>query len=392
MTDTRAYEAISADSHVLEPPDLFSSRLPASVRDRAPRLAAFEGGSAWFVEGSDPVTLPDTAVTGSAYRRHGAAPEGPVSFDDVLPALHDPAERIKAQVADSVDAEVLYPNPGLWDAIGLLDDAEVRLECVRAYNDWLADFVAHDPNRLVGVAKIPTTTPEDARAELVRAVEELGLKGAVLDAWPSGSAVSGNPDDDPFWEAVDRTGVPVSLHVAVGAGRSTRPPSGINPGLKPPMADAALPMVAAGVLDRFPNVRLVFAHGDAGWVFHWLEFMDINYVRHRHLSEYALADADALPSEYIRRHSWFTFHQDRSAVKNRRKLGNAHLMWASHFPFDDTDWPDDRQQAELVTAEVPADERRGLLAGNVAKLYRLPGSEDGFADAELRAFDELVHF
>jgi hypothetical protein len=164
MTDTRAYEAISADSHVLEPPDLFSSRLPASVRDRAPRLAAFEGGSAWFVEGSDPVTLPDTAVTGSAYRRHGAAPEGPVSFDDVLPALHDPAERLKAQVADSVDAEVLYPNPGLWDAIGLLDDAEVRLECVRAYNDWLADFVAHDPTRLVGVAKIPTTTPEDARA------------------------------------------------------------------------------------------------------------------------------------------------------------------------------------------------------------------------------------
>jgi predicted TIM-barrel fold metal-dependent hydrolase len=390
MTDTRAYEAISADSHVLEPPDLFTTRLPANLRDRAPRVEAFEGGSAWIVEGFEPITLPDTAATGSAYRRRRDA-SGPISFDDVLPALLDPAERLKAQVADSVDAEVLYPFAPLWDAIGELDDASLRLECARAYNDWIAEFTSHAPDRLIGLAKIPTSSPAEARDELLRAVKDLNLRGAILDGWPSGSTVSGNAEDDPFWQAVDETGVPVSLHYAVGAGKASSPPPGITPGLKPPMADAALPMVAAGVLDRFPNVRLVFAHGDAGWAFHWLEFMDINYVRHRHLSEYALADADALPSEYIRRHSWFTFHQDRSAVKNRQKLGAAHMMWASHFPLDDTDWPDDRQQASLVTEEVPADERHGLLAGNVANLYRLPGYEAGFTDAQINGFDVLVH-
>ena len=59
-----------------------------------------------------------------------------------------------------------------------------------------------------------------------------------------------------------------------------------------------------------------------------------------------------MPSEYIRKHSWFTFHQDRAAVKNRSKLGPTHLMWASHFPDEESDWPDNRQQAMRVTNEV----------------------------------------
>jgi hypothetical protein len=46
----------------------------------------------------------------------------------------------------------------------------------------------------------------------------------------------------------------------------------------------------------------------------------------------------------------------------------------------------------LVTDEAPAEERHALLAGNVAKLYRLPGHEDGFGAEEISAFDQLVHF
>jgi predicted TIM-barrel fold metal-dependent hydrolase len=99
-----------------------------------------------------------------------------------------------------------------------------------------------------------------------------------------------------------------------------------------------------------------------------------------------------VPSDYIRRHTWFTFHQDRPAVKNRQRLGGVHLMWASHFPYEDSNWPDNRQQAMLVTDEAPDDERSALLAGNVARLYRLPGYEEGFTADEASAFDQLVHF
>jgi predicted TIM-barrel fold metal-dependent hydrolase len=391
MTDSNEYTLISADSHVLEPPDLFH-RVPAHLRSRAPKLSSVNGSDAWVVEGADPVPLPPTAASGSGYQRFNDKKDTPLTFADVLPGLYDPAERIRTQDSDSVHAEVLYPSAKLWEAITLVEDRDLKLACVRAYNDWIAEFCSHDPDRFIGLGKIPSTTCEDARDELVRCVDELNLRGAILDAWPSGNAVAGNADDDPFWDAVNDKQVPVSLHYAVGGGKTTLPPSGIAPGLKPPMADAALPLVAAGVFDRFPHVRLVFAHGNAGWAFHWLEFMDINYVRHRHLDEYAMPDPDAIPSEYIRRYSWFVFHQDRSSVKNRHKLGAAHLMWGSHFPYEDANWPDDREQAMRVTDEVPAEDRQSLLADNVGRLYRLRGHEHGFGDGEVERFEQLVHF
>jgi predicted TIM-barrel fold metal-dependent hydrolase len=316
----------------------------------------------------------------------------PLTWEDVLPSLYDPAERVNAQWVDSVDAEVLYPSTELWDAIKQLDDADLKLALIQAYNNWIAEFCAFQPDRLLGLAKLPSTGVEAARDELVRCVQELGLRGAVLDAWPSGAPASGRPDDEAFWETVNELRVPISLHIGVGVDASTTPPSGIAPGLRPPMAEALLPMVAAGVFDRYPDVRVVFAHGDAGWALHWMEFFDTVYVRHKHLSEYTLQDENALPSEYMRKHAWFTFHQDRPAVKNRHRLGAVHLMWAGHFPYDDCNFPDDLQQAMRVTDEVAAEDRQALLAGNVARLYRLPGHEASFSGDEVVAFEQLVHF
>jgi predicted TIM-barrel fold metal-dependent hydrolase len=397
MTDNMKFSIISADSHVLEPPDIFTSRLPAGLRSRAPKLVDVDGVSQWAVDGSEPIPVPATAGTGSGW---GIAAMGAgsadsaqgISWSAVLPALYDPAERVRAQWVDGLDGEILYPSTDLWDSIKQLGDPELQVALVRAYNDWIAEFCAFDPTRLSGIAKLPTTSVTDAQDELTRAVEELGLRGAVLDAWPSGAAAGGNPNDDPFWETANGLRVPISLHFGIGQATSTSPAAGIAPGMKPPMADALLPMVAAGVFDRNPDVRVVFAHADAGWALHWMEFFDINYVRHRHLAEYALQDPEALPSEYMRRHVWFTFHQDRSAVKNRSRLGNAHLMWASHFPFHDANFPEDRQQAMRVTDEVSDSDRQALLATNVGRLYRLPGFEDGFTRDEIDGFDRLVHF
>ena len=84
-----------------------------------------------------------------------------------------------------MDAEVLYASPHLWDAIKQVEDTELRLECARAYNDWISDFCSYNPDRLIGIGKLPTSSIEDARKELVRIVEDPVLRGAVIDAWPS---------------------------------------------------------------------------------------------------------------------------------------------------------------------------------------------------------------
>ena len=167
MLDMSGCSLISADSHVIEPPDLFSARLPAKLRDRAPRLETASGVCRWSVDG-DSAPLPDSVVNGSGWRR---APHGPRTFDDVLPALYDAPQRLVAQDADGVAAEVLYPFPGLWDLIRASTDHEVILGCVRAYNDWIAEFSADSPNRLIGLGRIPMTGFDDACEELERCVE-----------------------------------------------------------------------------------------------------------------------------------------------------------------------------------------------------------------------------
>ncbi|HEY6533481.1 MAG TPA: amidohydrolase family protein [Acidimicrobiales bacterium] len=378
----REYSLISADSHVVEPPDLFLAGLPAHMRSRAPRMEEHDGVSTWAVEGQPPVELPVFA------RNMGEGSR----FDDLDLAVHDPVERLAAQETDSLDAEVLYSSPRLWDAIKQLDDPELRLACTRAHNDWIARFSGHDRDRLIGLGRISSADAGEATTELRRCVDELDLRGVVLDTWPGGTPTLDGPGDQ-FWGAVEETGIPVSLHIAVGDAASTSPPSGIFAGVRPPMADASLALLGSGVFERYPGVRLVLAHGDAGWAFHWLEFMDANYMRRRHLPGHRMpfADPDALPSEYLRRHCWFTFHQDRTVLKNRALMGTSHLLWASEYPLDGTDWPEDRGQAVRTTDGLDTEDRHAVLAENTARLYRLPGHEAGFPAAAVDAFEPLVH-
>ena len=121
---------------------------------------------------------------------------------------------------------MLYGYPYLWDAIKQVDDGELRLACARAYNDWIAEFSAHSPNRLIGLGRLPSTGVEDARQELLRCVEQLGLRGVVLDGWPSGSSSAADPSDDPFWETANGLGVPISVHYAFGPDAETALPAG----------------------------------------------------------------------------------------------------------------------------------------------------------------------
>jgi predicted TIM-barrel fold metal-dependent hydrolase len=388
MTGTTRYELISADSHVLEPPDLFSTRLPAALRDRAPKLETADGVSQWVVEDVAPAPLPASAVTGSGYNLPGGVSAG-AAFDDVMPALHDPAARLKAQYADSVDAEVLYGFPHLWDTIKQVSDPDLRTACAQAHNEWLSEFCAHAPDRLVGVGRIPTGSLEDATAEMQRIVDELGLKGFVLDALPEGFVSPADPRLDAIWEVASDSGLPITFHYGLGGARSA-PTAAIAAGMKPPAADSILPMASGGAFERFPTLRMVMAHADAGWIFHWMEFLDNTYMRQRHLELFKLPNPDVYPSEYMRRHFWFTVQHDRAAVSKRAMMGLEHLMWASHFPLDAANWPDDREQAVQLTAELPADEKQAILADNVARLYQLDGYEP-VLPPDFDAIERLVY-
>src|SRR6266508_2030285 len=113
---------ISADSHVSEAGDLWTTRVPAKFRDAAPSFPSRR----------------DRAGTGRFEEKTGG---------------YDPNERLKEMATDGVSAEVLYPTLGL--RLFGLDDAELQEACFRAYNDWIIEYCSVAPDRLVGVGCIP---------------------------------------------------------------------------------------------------------------------------------------------------------------------------------------------------------------------------------------------
>ena len=138
------YRLISADSHVNEPPDLWTARVPAALRDRAPRIERFEEGDAWVLEGvQDPITFGMNACAGL----EPEAMRGWVRFEDIRPGGHDPAARVEEMGRDGVDAEMLYPTPRLAQAVVANRDRDYRAAMIPAYNDWISEYVGYAPDR-----------------------------------------------------------------------------------------------------------------------------------------------------------------------------------------------------------------------------------------------------
>src|SRR5581483_8950672 len=156
-----------------------------ALRERAPRVVKDErGGDVWvFDTGKARRPLGLTAVAGLSYLQFRNAG---LAYESIRPGSFEPAARLADMDLDGIHAQVLYPSVTLAGAATYSDDPELQLACVRAYNDWLAQFCSHAPDRLYGLGIIPTTGVADAAAELERALA-LGHRGAVISAWPNGS-------------------------------------------------------------------------------------------------------------------------------------------------------------------------------------------------------------
>jgi predicted TIM-barrel fold metal-dependent hydrolase len=359
----------SADSHVLEPPDLWTSRVETRLRSEVPTCAIDGVNAVWQVAGGS-LTRPWPRDGASRALWHGEA-----------------AGRLAQQDWDSIAAEILYPSEDLWALINRSPDDGLRLSCVKAYNDWIAEYCSGQEGRLCGVGKIPTADITSSVEELVRCVEELGLRGVVLDAWPSG-VTTPSADDLRFWEKAEQLQVPIGIHRGLGWWTS-QPHAEVTAGRPAQYYQSVMQLVIRGVLDEFPGLRFVCAHGEAGWLPSSLQTSDENYMRTVGTrKEINLKKEDWLPSDYIRAHCWFTFHDDRCAVANRDAIGAAHLLWAAQTGSAETAWPNNRTVAELVTDQLSVEVKSSLLSENTEKLYQVAGM--GFSSEEIHQFDRLT--
>jgi len=362
------YRLISGDSHVNEPPDLWTSRIAGKFRERAPRVERFEQGDAWVLEGAlDPINFGSNCNVGLPAEQRPAW----ITWDAVRPGGYDPAARGAEQDQDGVDAEVLYPTPRIsnqlfWNA----EDVEFHVACIRAYNDWLSEFCSHDPDRLWGVAMLPNSGVEAAVAELERAVSQPGMRGAMIGQYPHGGGVISAEDDD-LWSAAESLDVPISIHVGFAltpAGDKARmhrvQASGVVRFTDAPVRISQF--VDGGVFDRFPELHLVMVEVDSGWLPYLREQMNDRFERVAPAARPAIA---RLPGDYFDTNVFSTFITDRYAVKNRHEVGVTQMLWSSDYPHGGAHWPNSWKTIDDHFDGVPPDERRAILAGNALRLY-----------------------
>ncbi|HEX2174183.1 MAG TPA: amidohydrolase family protein [Dehalococcoidia bacterium] len=364
---------ISADSHMLEPGDLWTSRVDAKFRDRAPRIFFDERRHQWFF-GTENVTLlpvtPFTAadMTGDEMRAINQGEKHPL--ESARKGGWDPAERLKDMALDGVSAEVLYTSFGF--NLFQIEDAALQQECFRVYNDWLAEFVSYDPKRFAGLALISCYDRDQAVAELDR-VKKLGLNTAMIWASPPDDFAFTSTYHDPIWEAAQDLQMPISLHIGTGHGPESRFSKGIK-GLQVMMVTGEVQrsiaaIIFSGVLERFPRLTIVSAENDIGWLAYFLQradwAFDFKMVRGRdpHLS--------LKPSEYFKRQCYATFMEDRVGLKNLDVIGADRVMWSSDYPHASATWPQSREVIARDFVGVSPDDRRKIVRDTAATMYGL---------------------
>ncbi len=386
------YPIIDADAHVNEPPDLWQTRVPSKLRERAPKVIHQDDGDWWsFDDGKRMRPVGLTAVAGLSYLDF--KPEG-IRYADTRPGSWDTKARLVDMDIDGIHAAVLYPSVTLAGAkiYGEAEDRDLQLACVRAYNDWLAEMCEGSDGRLIPQAILPTTNVDDMVAEAERAVG-LGHKGVVISTFPNGTLDADFAVDEPFWRFCEEADVPAAVHIG-----SFMPH---NPNMKMPnMREAAflgksgatksggntIPVAAsllfAGFLERFPKIKVLLVESNIGWIPTLLEQTDDMFMRYRFFTGQA-EHYRWLPSEMFHRNIWATFMIDSVGMDLRYRMNLNHIMWSTDYPHTGCDWPNSRTVIERMFRGLPTDEVKLFLHDNVKRLYNLEHIPDTLPHAHL---------
>jgi len=360
---------LSADSHVVEPAEVWTGRIERRFAARGPRIIKeFNGrkGDFFVAEGLTPFPVAAFAVAGIDPREYRDKMRG--GYPGVRPSAWDPAERIKDQEHDGVMGEVLYPSLAMQ--LFQLDDGGLREASFRTYNDWLADYCAYSPRRLAGIALIALDDPNHGAAELERAANK-GLKGAMIWGEPPAERPYGDRSYERFWAAAQDLKTPVSLHILTerkSVGDRSTSVMTYYPSLHHGVQKSLAGIIFGGVLERFPRLQFVSVENDIGWIPHYLQRLDHSYEKYRYLEREVIPNP---PSFYFHRQVRATFQDDRVGVVTRAFIGLDNLMWASDFPHSDSTWPRSREVIERDFAGVPEVEVTKIVADNTAAVYNL---------------------
>ena len=368
---------VDVDSHWTEPPDLWTSRAPAKLKDRVLRVHRTDDGvEQWIIE--------DGQVMGSvgycSIRKDGSKTQASIamdSFEEVHPGAIDVEPRLAYMDEHGLSIQIVYPNI-LGFAGNLLmrvEDEEHRAFCATAYNDAAAEMQKASGGRLYPQAMLPFWDVPAAIRELERAQDELGLTGVVLtdstDDW--GLPSLGDPHWDPLWDALQSRGVPVNFHIGGGGG-----PMKLWGTYPPARAFAALSTMAqmgnlvcitnliySGVLDRFPSLKFVSVESGIGWLPFLIESLEYQY------DENGVDDLKLRPMDYFRRQIYGSYWFEKNPGPAIEALGEDNLMFETDFPHATCLYPGVQDTMRQSLEGLDERVQRKLLYETAARVYQI---------------------
>lgn len=392
---------VSADDHVVEPPNLWTDRLPAKYHDRAPHVVrqkvapptlglaqhAHEVGAdddgqwadVWVYEDKrHPLIMLGAAVGFS----HDDIEFRTVTFDDIRPGCFQQGPRLADMDAAGIEASVCFPNlaPVRFAGQGFLEaqDKQLALECVKAYNDFIVEeWCAGAEDRLIASGIIPLWDATLA-ADEVRRTAARGMKSVAFSEAPAhlGLPSLHAGDWEPFFAACEETQTVISIHI----GSSSRiplpspdaPPAEANMLLTNNAATAMVDWLCSGLFVKYPALNVMLAECQIGWVPYYLHRLD--EIWELHTGWAGIRDAlPQPPSHYFRSNMYVTFFSDEFGLRNLADIGPDNVLFETDYPHSDSTWPDCRTvgNAQVEAAGLDEATANKVLRDNARRLFRL---------------------
>jgi predicted TIM-barrel fold metal-dependent hydrolase len=385
---------VSVDDHVLEPPHLWTSRVPAKDRDRAPHMEPDESGiDCWVYDGKRYPSSGLSAVAGKS--KEEFSPE-PLPYSEMRPGCYDATARIADMDQAGILASLCFPTITRFcgQLFSEASDLEFGFTCLQAYNDWMIEeWCGAAPGRYIPLVLVPLWDPVLAASEL----ERCAAKGATTFAFSENPAPLGLPtihDPNRYWDPLFAAANELHMVASMHVGSSSQVPK-IAPDA-PFLANltwgamrtsgAMLSWIFSGMFQRFPNLKIALSEGEIGWIPYYLERAEQVLDKQRYwvkrgtrFMEHGGSDGVDLDTLDIRQtfrdHVYGCFIDDAHGIASLDEIGEDNVMCETDYPHSDSTWPNCISVVKNRIGHLPEETQYKLLRGNAEKLYRFTPAE-----------------
>jgi predicted TIM-barrel fold metal-dependent hydrolase len=372
---------IDADGHVEENPATFSDAyLDPRFRPLRPQVVGVDGNAYWMIDeqlfprrvgrGCHNLGTP-TSYGGVPVKHAAGKPDSIESME-----LSDVGARLRALDEEDIAIQVVYPT--LFLAYPLSANPALLTALCSSYNRWLGDRLSGN-HRIKWAAVVNLDDVTGAMRE-VREAKRLGAVG-VMVLGTAGDRLLDQAELAPFYEAVAEENLALAVHVgwacpALNNLYTHIYPSGVIAFLIPVLM-GFVALISGGVLDRLPNLRVVFLEAGCQWIHFMTDRLDHRFQHaSKRLANIVSETAPrhkVPPMEYVRRGNLYfsTEVEDTLLPQAIELVGERQIVFGSDMPHGDRE----RFAARMLQhrSDISSSAKARILEGNASCLYELEG-------------------